>query len=185
MTVGFFISVEYLFDLYESSDGVYGATLVPGEYIINAEANNYKELSEYIVLTKGECSGSFTLEKKSPSTLTMTAIDIITGNPVAGTLVKLSTLARGMNVENVTDAEGRVGYKTDGCGYYKMLVQRENYIAYAKDLCISKKSAADITFPLIPLSKRPGVQICVSGDCNTSGLSLKVHCPSEQEGKRD
>jgi hypothetical protein len=167
--------------LYETSDGVYSATLVPGEYIINAETNNYKELSEYFVSTKGECTAGFIMDKKSPSTLTMTAVDITTGNSIAGTLVKLSTLAKGMNVENVTDVEGKVMYKTDGNGYYRMQVSRENYISYTKELCISKKSASNIMFPLIP-SNKFGVQICLSGDSGIEGLSLKVHCPNTQEG---
>ena len=159
---------------------MYSTTLVPGEYIINAEGNNYKELSEYFVSTKGECTGNFVMKKKSPSTLIMTAIDITTGNSIVGTLVKLSTLAKGMNVENVTDSEGKVMYKTDGCGYYKMQVSRDNYIPYTKELCISNKSSSDIVFPLIPLNKT-GMQICLSGDSDIEELSLKVYCPNTQE----
>ena len=176
-----FLPLDYLSDLYETSDGLYSATLVPGEYIINAEANNYKELSVYFVSKKGECVETLKLEKKSPSTLTMTATDIIKESPITGTLVKLSTLAKGMNVENVTDTEGRVTYKTDGCGYYKMFVSRENYVSYTKELCISKESASDIVIPLIPISKKFGMQICLSGEYDMGDLSLKIYCPNTQE----
>lgn len=164
--------------MYETDSGVYTATLLPGEYIINAQTDNHKELSEYFVMVKGECTGTFTLEKKASSNLTMTAIDIITGNPVAGTLVKLSTLDRGMNVENVTDAEGKVMYKTDGYGYYKLYVSRGSYISYTKEMCISKKSASEIVIPVIPMNKEgQSMQICLSGDSEMNGLSFKIYCP--------
>ena len=137
--------------MYEKESGVYTATLAPGEYIINAEANNFKDLSEYFEMTKGECNKAFTMEKKAPTHLVMTANDIITARSIPGTLVKLSTLARGMNVENMTREEGKVEYKTEGRGYYKLAVSRGNYVPYTKELCVSKTSSTEITIPLIPL----------------------------------
>ena len=169
-----------MYDLLIDHEGVYKATLLPGEYIINADAADYMNLSEYLVPITGEFECKYTMNYTTKSTLNITAIDIDTGKPMSGTLIKLSTLNKSMNVENLTDVNGKTSYITDGHGHYNLLIQREGYITYTKEMCISKISLNDINVPLIPIAKKEGeanIKICVSGDKGAKDLILKIFCP--------
>jgi hypothetical protein len=179
LTVSLTLVIEFIFDILPN-ESKYTAVLTPGEYIINASSVGYKELSEYFVVTKGACIGEFKLEKKEPASLSITAVDVLTGKVISGVLLKLSAQNRTMNVENLTNSEGKVEYKTSGLGYYTLAVSREGYVQYSKELCISKTSLKDIVVPLIPLAKetdRSLVQVCLSGDTGVNNLSFTVYCP--------
>jgi hypothetical protein len=80
----------YLFDLLKTKRGTYTASLIPGDYVINAMVPGYKDLSEYFCAVKGDCQGQFKVLKKAESKLTVTAVDIMSGVAVQGTLVKVS-----------------------------------------------------------------------------------------------
>jgi len=86
-----------------------------------------------------------------------------------------------MNVEGLTNAEGKCEYTTDGRGKYLLSVSREGYASYAKEFCVSKNSLDDIVVPAIPLlaesSDKAIIQICVSGDAACKDLSFIVYCP--------
>ncbi len=176
--------IGYMFDLYKNDRGMYTATLVPGDYILNASSPGCKELSEYFLTTKGECHVEFKMAKKAPSKLSVTSVDLGTGVTVSGALLKLSTPSRSMNVEGLADATGKSVYTTDGCGYYTLSVSREGYVPYTKDLCISKTSLSEIVVPLIPHpgdTERTTIQVCLSGDAAAKGMSFKVYCPQDAE----
>ena len=136
-------------------------------------------MSEYFIVTKGACQGKFTIQNKEEAKLEIMTLDISTGKPIQGTLLKLSTATRTMNVENLTNEEGKTEYITEGCGYYNLTVSREGYVEYDKQLCISKTSLANIVVPLIPIqnSEKTNIQICLSGDSGIGELSFKVYCP--------
>jgi len=154
--------------------------LTPGEYIINGLSPGYKELSEYFMVTKGACTKEFKMEKKEPTSLSITSIDMTTGKAISGVLLKLFAHNKTMNVENLTDAEGKTEYKTSGSGYYTLTVSREGYVPYSKEMCISKTSSKDIVVPLIPLTpeaERVFVQVCLSSDTGANNLNFTVYCP--------
>jgi len=170
--------------LFRSPQGLYGATLVPGDYIINISVPGCQEISDYFSANKGECTGEFKLVKKTPSKLTIKAVDLNTGAPIAGALLKLSTPSRSLNVEALTDENGKSNYTTDGLGRYLLTVSREGYITYAKDLCFSKTSLTEITVPLIPIvqeSEKTNIQICLSADCTAKGMGFRIYCPQGEE----
>lgn len=83
-----------MFDLYKSKKGTYCATLLPGDYIINATMTGFKEFSEYFQAVKGECPAEFTLAKKTVPKMSVSAIDIVSGAPVVGTLLKVRLFKR-------------------------------------------------------------------------------------------
>lgn len=172
--------LEFIFSLCSNDYGTYTATLVPGEYIINAEADYYKSLSTYFVATKGECPIALRMDNAETSNFEVTAIDVVSGKTISGTLIRLATITRSMNVENLTNAEGKTSYVTDNNGFYKISVEREGYISYTKDMCISKNSLKNIAIPLIPVVEengKGGVQLCLSGDCGVENLLFKIYCP--------
>lgn len=82
-------NVGYLFDLYKNEKGVYSASLIPGDYILNAFAPGCKELSEYLSAAKGESKVEFTLAKKVAAQLTISAVDVVSGAPISGALLKV------------------------------------------------------------------------------------------------
>ena len=117
---------------------------------------------------------------KAKSSLTVTAIDIENGTPVSGAIVRLATINRSMNVENLSDEMGNNEYVTDGYNHYNLSVQRERYVSYVKEMCISKNSLNKIKIPLIQTSPEINitkVQICLSGDSGVPDLSFKIYCP--------
>lgn len=159
---------------------VYTAILIPGEYIINATMTGFMKLSEYFVVTKGACENKFAMEKKVETGLSITAVDINKGTPINGALLKLSTQTKSMNVENLTDKEGKTQYITDGNGYYTLTVSREGYIPYTKEMCISKTSLNNITIPLLPLGNdldSTVIEVFLSGDACANGMNFTIYCP--------
>eukprot|EP00826_Nyctotherus_ovalis_P054316 TRINITY_DN7104_c0_g1_i7.p1 TRINITY_DN7104_c0_g1~~TRINITY_DN7104_c0_g1_i7.p1 ORF type:complete len:559 (-),score=139.57 TRINITY_DN7104_c0_g1_i7:123-1799(-) len=175
-------TLEFIHSLCPSEEGTYTAILAPGEYIVNAEAGSYKSVSEYFVATEGECPVTFPMHDAEISNFEATAIDVISGKPVAGTLIRLATSTRSMNVENLTNGEGKTSYMTDNDGYYKLSVEREGYVSYTKDVCISKNSLKAVAVPLIPVAvEGVSVQLCLSGDDGVENLLFKVYCPLNDE----
>ncbi len=90
-----------------------------------------------------------------------------------------------MNVEGLTNSEGKCEYTTDGRGDYTLHVSRDGYVPYVKDMCVSKNSLANIIVPLIPTVQaapdRTTVEICISGDAACKDLSLVLFCPFGNE----
>jgi hypothetical protein len=179
----------YLFDLFADRQRQYQATLQPGNYILIVTMPGYMELNEYVSATKGECNAAVTLVRKQPSKLVVHTIDVDTAANIQGALVKvpalhdlqLSTANGSMNVEGLTDAEGKYEYTTDGCGKYSLASSREGYVTSTQELCISKHSHQDIIVPVIPLVPDLGdkavIQICLSSDVGCPQLTLQIYCP--------
>jgi hypothetical protein len=57
--------------------------------VITARANGFNELSEYFSVVKGECLSEFKMVKKSTSKMIVTALDVSTGVPTQGVLLKV------------------------------------------------------------------------------------------------
>lgn len=89
---GMLESDRCLFDLFKTKRGTYSATLLPGDYVINATISGYKEVSEYFCAIKGDCPGEFKVSKRTEEKLIITAKDIIIGAAVQGTLIKVPLL---------------------------------------------------------------------------------------------
>lgn len=90
-----------------------------------------------------------------------------------------------MNVEGLTDKEGKCQYVIDGCGRYSLNVTREEYISYTKEFCFSKNSTLDIVVPLIPmedsLAEQTKIKLCLSSDIACNDLSFHIFCPINDE----
>jgi hypothetical protein len=88
-----------------------------------------------------------------------------------------------MNVEGLSNAEGKCEYITEGSGYYSLLVSREGFVSYTKEICVSKQSSLNIAVPLIPnaglMADRAVIRLCLSGDAGAAGLSFIIYCPNE------
>ena len=85
-----------------------------------------------------------------------------------------------MNVEGLSNAEGKCEYTTDGCGQYTLAVSREGYSNYSKEMCISKTSLSNLIVPVIPIIPADNgtiIQLCLSGDATAKGLSFTIYCP--------
>jgi len=120
------------------------------------------------------------MEDAEPSNFEITAIDVVTGKVVSETLIRLATITRSMNLEKLTNTEGKTNYTTDNNGYYKLSVKREGYISYTKDMCISKNSLRSIAVPLIPVPEendKVNVQLCLSADSGVEDFTFRVYCP--------
>ena len=67
----------------------YAGVLTPGDYVIIAEKQGYKELNECLHAVKGETNVQLTLEKKPITKLIIHAVDTSTGAGLPGTLFKV------------------------------------------------------------------------------------------------
>ena len=86
-----------------------------------------------------------------------------------------------MNVEGLTDSEGKYEYTTDGCGKYTLSLSREGYVSSTHDLCVSKHSQSQIVVAAVPLAREQDdktvIQVCLSSDVGCAQLALQLYCP--------